>query len=264
MNLISIITQYDPSYNYYSLFKQSWTQIELVFGVEKEYIDEFLKKSIDFDIPYKYVINRKNNFSEVINIADSYFVLFMLKDEIWSDNYLALIKQFFMERQDLGKSLKSNEQINVDPLAVNRNIFYFLGKSNNGTIVKPIMFFNEALHHEFSLWKIIKKPIFFQPSIKFLLPMNFIKDNYIEFKAETDNNPFNIALYYLDVLTYLYKSNNYFEPKYFGCYLDFEVKSETISLQIYEDTYNEHIKLKKEIFEGDKSSYIYQEFKKIK
>jgi hypothetical protein len=264
MNLISIITQFDPEYNYYNLGMQSWSQIELVFGVEKEYIDLFLSKSINFDIPYKYIINTKNDYNQLLNIADSYYILFFNQGEVWGSDYLRNIKQYFMDRQDLGKSLKSADQINIDPLAVNRNVFYFLGKINLDGKASPVMSVFEELHNHFGLCKIMVKPTFFQPGVKFLLPLNFIKDNNIIYQNKTDNNNFNIALYYLDVLCYLYKSNNYFEPSYYSCYLDFTVNTDTISLSKYKEIYHEELQLKRDIFISDRNSDICKAFQKLK
>ena len=264
MNLISIITQFDPNYNYHALSKQSWHQIELVFGVENEFLEAFLKLSIDLDIPYKYTVNRKNDFDVLLNLADSYFVLFMYPSEFWGEDYLKVIKQFFLERQDLGRSLKSSEQITVDPLSVNRNIFYFVGKIDVEGKPTPIMVLADDLHYPFSLTKILKKPTYFQPGVKFLLPLNFIKDNNIKIRSMTDNLSFNIALFYLDVLTYLYKSNNYFEPNYYNCYVDFVNQLETVSLIKYLEVYQEEVELKKDIFLSEPYSDIAEEFRNIK
>jgi hypothetical protein len=262
MNLISILTHFDPDYNYYSLGAQSWSQIELIFGVEKEYIDIFLSKSIDFDIPYKYVVIERGDYNKLIDISNSYYVLFMNDNEVWGVNYLKTIKQFFMERQDLGKSLKTPDQINIDPLAVNRNVFYFLGKvrmGNNKT--NPIMMVFNELHFPFNLAKAIPKPTFFQPGVKFLLPLEFIKDHNIKYIQETDNVNFNVALFYLDTLSYLYKSNNFFEPQYYNLYLDYTVSLDTNTLQKYNATYKEKLNLKKQIFEGNKNSHTYWKYK---
>ena len=262
MNLISILTHFDPDYNYFLLGKQSWSQFELIFGVEKEYIDIFLSKSIDFDIPYKYVVIERGDYNKLIELSDSYYILFMNDNEVWGVNYLKTIKQFFIERQDLGKSLKSADQINIDPLQVTRNVFYFLGKvrmANNK--INPIMMVFNELHNPFSLAKAIPKPTFFQPGIKFLLPLAFIKDHNIKYQAETDNVNFNIALFYLDTLSYLYKSNNYFEPQYYNLYLDYTVSLDTNTLQKYKTTYKDKLNLKRSIFEGSKNSAPYWKFK---
>ena len=264
MNLISIITQFDPNYNYHALSKQSWHQIELVFSVEKEFLEAFLKLSIDLDIPYKYIVTRKNDFEVLLNLANSYFVLFMYPCEVWGDDYLKSIKQFFLERQDLGKSLKSSEQISVDPLSVNRNIFYFLGKIEVEGKNTPIMVLADDLHYQFSLARILKKPSYFQPGVKFLIPLNFVKDNNIKIRSLTDNLSFNIALFYLDVLTYLYKSNNYFEPNYYNCYIDFVNQLETVSLIKYLEVYQEEINLKKDIFLAEPYSNIAEGFRSLK
>jgi hypothetical protein len=264
MNLISIITQFDPDYNYFALGKQSWSQIELIFGVEKEYIDIFLEKSIDYDIPYKYVVIERDDFNKLIDVSDSYYILFMNTKEDWGDQYLKTIKQFFMERQDLGKSLKTPEQINIDPLAVNRNVFYFLGKVRMGVKNNPIMMVFNELHTPFELAKAIPRPTYFQPGVKFLLPLEFIKDHNIRYISETDNVNFNIALFYLDTLSYLYKSNNFFEPQYYNLYLDYTVNLDTNTLQKYKEVYSEKLNLKKDIFESNKSSNIYRRFRMMK
>lgn len=264
MNLISILTHFDPEYNYYSLGNQSWSQIELVFGVEKEFIDIFLSKSIDFDIPYKYTIINKNEFQPLLTLADSYFVLFMNKNEIWGPNYLKQIKEFFLERQDLGKSLMTSNQILVDPLAVNRNIFFFLGKLKVENQTNPVMYYFNELHYPFSLSKIIDKPTFFQPGIKFLLPNKFIAEQNISYPLETDNTNLNIAIFYLKVLTYLFKSNNYFEPNYFSCYVDFTMEADMVSLNRYFNIYKEEVYIKREIFLKSNNKDLIKAIKSLK
>ncbi len=264
MNLISILTQFDPDFNYHELSKQSWSQIEMVFGVEKEYTDIFLTKSIEWDIPYKYVQNEDEDFQPLIDISDSYFILFKTNKEHWGEEFLSNIKQFFLKRQDLGKSLKSTDQITIDPIIINRNIFYFLGKTHMNGITSPVMTISPELYNNFDLSMVIPKPVFFQPAVKFLLPSKFVKDNHINYIKESDNVSFNIAMYTFNVLCYLYKSNNYFEPQYYSCYLDFTSYVEPISLEKYTIIYFQNLRLKKEILTSDRKSKINEAYNRNK
>jgi hypothetical protein len=256
MNLISILTQFDPDYNYHNLSKQSWSQIELVFGVEKEFTDIFLAQSIEWDIPYKYIQSDGANFQPMIEISNSYFLLFKSNKEVWGEDFLSTIKQFFLKRQDLGKSLKSADQISIDLITINRNVFYFLGKSHINGITEPVMTVSPQLYENFNLSHAIPKPVYFQPAVKFLLPAKFIKENNIIFLKYSDNISFNIALYTFNVLCYLYKSNNYFEPLYFSCYLNFTSFIEPISLEKYTSLYFENLYLKRDILTYDKNSKV--------
>ena len=260
MNLISILTQYDPNVNYFGFGKQSWSQVELIFGVEKEYLNLFLDDSIAWDIPFKFVVNEQNDYNELIKVAESYFILFLVKDEIWGPEYLSQLKKYFIQRQDLGKSLHNSNDIKIDLISINRNIFYFLGKSSLNGVIAPVMSFSEELHSPFTISKLIKSPTFLQPGVKFLLPLRFIRDNNIRVNKDSDNDNFNISLFTLNILTYLYKSNNYFEPQYFSCYLDFTVNTETISIEKYKTLYIETLVLKKDIFTHDRHSNITKVF----
>ncbi|MGL4759737.1 MAG: hypothetical protein ACRCXZ_10485 [Patescibacteria group bacterium] len=262
-NLITIITQFDPNYNYYSLGNQSWSQFEMIFGVEREFVDIFLKNSISWDIPHRYIINEAGDFQKLIESSDSFYMLFFSPQETWGEGLLASIKKYFLERQDLGKSLHEKNQINIDPLAVNRNIFFFLGKADLNGSVQPVMNFSPDLYEGFELASLIPRPTFLQPSVKFLIPKSFVIDNYISFKNTTDNINFNVALFTFNVLCYMYKVNNYFEPKYFSCYLDFTCITDTISIEKYKKVYMEEIVLKKEIFTFESNSFISKKYKML-
>ena len=263
MNFLSVITQYNPVIDYATFNDQAWENVIMSFGVEKQLESSFLESMKVVTFNYEYKINTVSNFNEIILSLDSTHFIFLLHKEFWKPNFLRNLSTFFFKRQYSGSCPRVLDKPVIDEISSTRHLFYFMGSIDFGRKNMPITALVPNLHDDFELLKVLERPVYFQPGIKWLYPTLFIQDQKIILHNYSSNFNLNISIFTLNLISYIYKLNNYFESEYYASYLDFVNEQDDSNSQTDVDLYLSEVSAKESIYTHEKGSEMANTFKKI-
>jgi hypothetical protein len=237
---------------------------ELKFGQEYEQFININRLYGNFTVKIVGDFDKKEDiFNLLISNSKAFFFIFKHDNEIWQDRFLKDLKGFFLERQEFKNAPKNINSIFIDVAKTTRHMFYFLGKGKldeeNESL--PATILNPNLNEVFNIEKVLQKPEYFQPTIKWLYPKSFILEHLITLEKQSENFNFNLAIFTFNMIVSIYKTNNYFEPAYYSSYLDFDVPVDVSSKIDDILIYKEIVKVKQDIICHEKNS-LSKEFKK--